>query len=293
MKPVISIIIPTFNRCRILHRTLDSVFTQSFTGWECIIVDDGSTDNTKDLALDYCSRDSRFKYLVNTHKKGAQGARNTGLFASESEWILFFDSDNIMHRDCLETLVGAIRPDISVCKCFSLVVDTDTGLCIDRQNWIADNDIQKALFDGKTYVDFNQEIIRRSKLLEIGGLDENCPALQEFDTNIRLSRICSYHTVQEYLVDYCTGGSDTISSNIRKQVKGKLYNLIKYRKEWLEDKRNADRAIYELHDKLRRSDSVLFRIACYFRLFWHFPAMIPYYFRKIVIRIFESISCLK
>jgi len=283
----ISIIIPTYNRSEILPQTLDSVLSQTYNNWKCLVIDDHSTDNTKRIIQDYCDKDNRIRYLLNNRKKGAQGARNTGLYESDSEWIFFFDSDNIMHPDLLETLLAETNTGIDVCKCFSNVIDTCTGKCISQQNWIANGDISRDLFDGRTYVDFNQEIIRRSKLLEIGGLDEDCPSLQEFDTNIRLSRICYYHTVEKALVDYCIGGNDTISANYRKQVKGKFYNLSKFKKDWLVNKHNADRSIYELYDKLKKVNSCSFRIGYAIRTILTFYEMIPFYARKIL----KKIAC--
>lgn len=286
----VSIIIPTFNRGAVIPLTLDSIYSQSYQDWECLIVDDMSTDNTKHVVQDYCSKDNRFKYLVNTHKKGAQGARNTGLYASNAEWVFFFDSDNMMHSNLLETLISEVRPDIDVCKCFSNVIDTTTKQRVYKQEWVATGNIQKELFNGKTYVDFNQQIIRRSKMIEIGGLDEDCPSLQEFDTNIRLSRICTYHTVQKALVDYCIGGYDTISANYSKQVRGKFYNLSKFKKEWLENKNNADRFIYELFDKLKHIDSLSFRIKYFIKVFCRVPEMIPFYCAKKTNKFFRHIQ---
>lgn len=63
IKGLISIIIPTFNRAHIILKTLDSISTQTYLNWECIIVDDGSTDNTEEVLLSYCSNDSRFKFF--------------------------------------------------------------------------------------------------------------------------------------------------------------------------------------------------------------------------------------
>ncbi len=273
----VSIIIPAYNRGAFLSRTLDSVMSQTFSDWSCIIVDDHSTDNSKEIILEYCKKDSRFHYMLNSRKKGAQGARNTGLFASNAEWAFFFDSDNVMHPGLLETLLSEAG-DSQVCKCFSNIVDARSGSILGLQDWIAEGDISNALFNGNTYVDYNQEIIRRECLLEIGGLDEDCPSLQEFDTNIRLSKVAGYHTVKVPLVDYYVGGNDTISSNYEKQVKGKLYNLGKFKKQWLADKQNAARFIYETYEKLKKVESKRFKYAL--KLVFTVPEMIPFYVRK-------------
>lgn len=278
MVPKITIIIPTYNRAGIISRALDSLLEQTFMDWECLVVDDHSTDNTKDVIQGYSNNDPRIIYLVNSRKKGAQGARNTGLYKSESEWVMFLDSDNALYPECLQILLKEAKSD--VIKCFSHIVDTNTGNTIDIEKGEAEGNIHKALFDGSIYIDFNHEIIRRGKMLEIGGLDEACTALQEFDTNIRLSKISNYHTVDRALIFYYQGGKDTISFNCKKQILGKYHILTKYKTEWLSDKRNADRMIFELIQKLKDVDSFPFKMHFALKIAFRFPEMLPYYLVK-------------
>lgn len=228
----ISIIIPTYNRESIVTKTLDSIKAQSYKEWECIIVDDHSTDNTREVVGMYVKQDPRFKYLVNERKKGAQGARNTGLYHTSAEWVFFFDSDNQLQPDCLNELVSCIKADVDVVQCFSRVLDVDTGEVVKYFKWSNYGNIEKNLFTGEAYVDFNHAIIRRSKVIEIGGLDEDCPCMQEWDTHLRLSKTARYSTVEKVLVDYYVGAKDAISTDNKKAVKGRLYNLEKFGDEW-------------------------------------------------------------
>ena len=232
-----SIVIPTYNRAAIISRTLDSVLAQTYQDWECLIVDDFSTDNTRKLIEKYEQKDNRFHYVLNERKKGAQGARNTGIYHATSEWIVFFDSDDIMHNDLLDTMVNAIMTDdikSDVYTCFSNVINRDSGEIVGKFEWICDRNIQEQLLTGKTYVDFNGAIIKRSRLMEIGGLDEDCPSMQEWETHIRLSKIATYTTVPKILVDYYVGGADTISADKKRETKGYLYLLEKHQQEWME-----------------------------------------------------------
>ena len=190
----ISIIIPTFNRANVIPRTLDSILSQTHIDWDCIVVDDSSTDNTVEVISEYAQKDKRISYLTNSRKKGAQGARNTGLYSTSSDWVFFFDSDNILHSKCLERLVSRIIDGIDVVQCFSQLVDVNTGATGKKFSWINHGCIHDAILCGETYVDFNHAIIRREKLLQIGGLDEDCPCMQEWDTHIRLSTIARYET---------------------------------------------------------------------------------------------------
>jgi len=105
-EPLVSIIIPTFNRAHLIGETLDSVLAQTYTNWECIVVDDFSTDTTSAKILEYQKTDSRFCYVPNGRVKGGQGARNTGLEKSKGEWLIFLDSDDLLDRHCLEKRIS-------------------------------------------------------------------------------------------------------------------------------------------------------------------------------------------
>jgi len=256
---MISIIIPTYNRATIIPNTLDSIISQDYKDWECIIVDDFSTDNTEDIIKQYTAKDNRFHYLKNKRKKGAQGARNTGLYHSKSEWVIFFDSDNQMHPDFLQKLIAEIEDDIDVIQCFSNVVDSDSKKIKSTFSWRSHGNIHNKLFNHQTYVDFNQAIIRKSKLLEIGGLDEDCPSMQEWDTHIRLSRIARYTTIEEPLLDYFVGGKDSISTDTKREVNGRLFILRKYIDEWHKYGIGYKHFVKQIETCIARSNDIQFK----------------------------------
>ncbi len=119
--PLVSILIPTYNRAHLLGETLDSVLAQTYTHWECIVVDDGSTDDTALVVSSYLARDSRFFYYQRpeTFKPGGNGARNFGFQLSKGAYIHWFDSDDLMAPQKLElTLNGLLlfSADVFVCK---------------------------------------------------------------------------------------------------------------------------------------------------------------------------------
>ena len=228
----ISIIIPSYNRASILSKTLESIISQTSTEWECIIVDDHSTDNTKEVANLFVSKYTQVSYFLNERKKGAQGSRNTGLYHAKYDWVVFFDSDNTMHSDFVETMLQYLNESTDVVACYSDIVNVETGNTGRIMNPRCRGNIHDALFTGASYVDFNQAVIRKSKVLDIGGLDEDCPSMQEWDTHIRLSRIAKYSMIEKSLVDYYQGGTDAISSNKKREVIGRLYILRKHNKEW-------------------------------------------------------------
>ncbi|WP_166435216.1 glycosyltransferase family 2 protein [Christiangramia sabulilitoris] len=110
MDRLVSIIIPTFNRAHLIDKTLDSIIAQSYRRWECIVVDDTSTDHTIDVLKKY-KDERRIKYLLRPLNllKGANSCRNFGFKKSKGDYIIWFDSDDLMtpdHIECkLKTLI--------------------------------------------------------------------------------------------------------------------------------------------------------------------------------------------
>lgn len=229
----VSIIIPTYNRAELIKDTLRSIEVQTYTNWECIVVDDGSTDNTEEVINEFIARDSRFRFLINNRKKGAQGARNTGILNASGELTSFFDSDDYMYPSFLQKMTDQIfKKEVDVVTCFSNLLDVVTNEVIGQFRFINDGNIHDGLYNNRCYVDSNAAMIKTSKLFEIGLLDENSPALQEWDTHLRLSKICQYFTIKEVLVHYYKGGSDTISGNKVKAISGFTYILNKHSEYW-------------------------------------------------------------
>lgn len=231
--PKISIVIPTYNREKVIARTLDCIIAQTFKDWECFVVDDFSSDNTRELVDSYVKKDDRFLYMLNERKKGAQGARNTGLYHSRADWVWFMDSDDIVYNNFLEKLYGAINEKIDVVTCYTNVIDNVSKQIKATRKWECVGNIHEDLLAWKCYVFFQTSIVRKSRLFEIGGLDENCPSHQEYDTHIMLSKTAYYITLPEVLFEYYVGGNDNISIDYGRSVEGRIYLLRKHKKEWL------------------------------------------------------------
>ena len=111
---LISIVVPIYNVENYLRQCLDSISEQTYKNFECILVNDGSTDSSQQIAEEYLV-DSRFK-LINQSNKGLSGARNTGIshIREESTFISFVDSDDYIYPDFLETLIEHIEDDVDI-----------------------------------------------------------------------------------------------------------------------------------------------------------------------------------
>ena len=233
MKSKIAIIIPAYNREKVIARTLDSVLAQKFEDWECFIVDDHSTDSTWSVLEEYASKYPKIHILKNERAKGACGARNTGIYKSESELIQFFDSDDEMYPDLLLDLYNQLSEDVDVVTCWTNVVDVNSKEILKTFENITEGNIHGQLMTEKTYVDTNCALIRRTVVESIGGWSENCPSYQEWDFHLRLSKVARYKTHRRHLINYNVGGTDTISKSLPKYVAGRLYILNKYKSEFV------------------------------------------------------------
>lgn len=101
--PKISIIVPVFKVEKYIHRCLDSIINQTFSDWECILIDDGSPDNSGKICDEYAEKDTRFR-VIHQENQGVSAARNAGLDAAKGEWIGFVDSDDWIASEYVEVL---------------------------------------------------------------------------------------------------------------------------------------------------------------------------------------------
>jgi glycosyltransferase involved in cell wall biosynthesis len=107
-KPLITIILTTFNRAHLIGETLDSIIAQTYANWECIIIDDNSIDNTKEVVQNYLNQEKRFTFFVKGDKysNGLSASRNMGMdLIMYTDLIQFFDDDDIMHPQKFEIQV--------------------------------------------------------------------------------------------------------------------------------------------------------------------------------------------
>lgn len=112
--PVVSIIVASYNLGEYLGETLRSVQDQTFREWECLIVDNGSTDNSLQVLADYCSADPRFVPVVIKENIGVAAARNRGIELAKGQYLLFLDADDLIMPEYLALAVSALDEDPSL-----------------------------------------------------------------------------------------------------------------------------------------------------------------------------------
>lgn len=145
-KNLVSIIIPTFNRADLLVETLDSIIEQTYKNWECIIVDDGSSQDTLSIIKKFTDSDERFRFFNRPDHlpKSGNSCRNYGLKMSEGEFVNFFDSDDIMLPDFLSSRMEKFDHALLQISIASYIV-TDEKLNFKTQsNFVIKNNLLKS-----------------------------------------------------------------------------------------------------------------------------------------------------
>ncbi|SFJ09293.1 glycosyltransferase family 2 protein [Olleya namhaensis] len=128
MKPTVTIIMATYNRAQYIVESIKSIQAQTFKNWECLIIDDGGTDNTAEVLGPILIEDNRFSYLKRTdnYTKGLPGSRNYGLDIAKGDYIIFFDDDDIAHPQNLELCVSEFKTkNIDFCRYIRAVFTGD------------------------------------------------------------------------------------------------------------------------------------------------------------------------
>ncbi|MBO4654863.1 MAG: glycosyltransferase family 2 protein [Bacteroidales bacterium] len=196
--PAISIIVPVYKVEQYLRRCLDSIQNQTFTDWECILIDDGSPDNSGSICDEYAQKDKRFR-VIHQENKGVSAARNAGLNVARGEWISFVDSDDYLYPDALKDLFGAIQPEC-------LVV-----------SGIQFSDGQKKQTYTSHTADVNEYVSKLFQDSDLGYLGYLFPKLYDAsiikEKNIRFDEAISYNEDRLFVLQYVLNCKNVIFSN--------------------------------------------------------------------------------
>lgn len=248
-KPLVSIIIPSFNRGNLIAQTLDSIVKQSYTNWECIIVDDHSNDNTLEVAKEYCDSDKRFQLFSrpSSMPKGANACRNFGFEKSIGEYINWFDSDDIMLENKLHLQVEELfNSNSNMVVCQTLVFENSIENILGLRN---ENIYSTDFFNDFITNDIKwltqAPMIKRKFILDNNlKFDESIHQSQERDFFVRvLSKIDDFLVIEKPLVLF-RKHENSISH-------APEYSSVKLRSNFLVNKRIFDDYNSELTKKSR------------------------------------------
>jgi glycosyltransferase involved in cell wall biosynthesis len=217
--PSVSVIIPAFNRERVIGKAIQSALAQTFQDFEIIVVDDGSRDETTKKAMTLACSEPRLRIFRSETNQGAQAARNVGARAARGKWLSFLDSDHEWLPRSLEVrlrLAAVENVEVVHSDCYIL-----------RRN------MPKELFNvpalrGAVYSEllgrpgpmFQAMLMSANSFRQIGGLDETIVAYQEWDTAIRLGKSFRFGYVNAPTFIFNRQGPDMISKDERRAAQG-------------------------------------------------------------------------
>ncbi|MDJ0875222.1 MAG: glycosyltransferase, partial [Desulfobacterales bacterium] len=190
-------IIPTYNRGWILEEAVDSVLAQTYTDFELIVVDDGSTDDTRALLQPFGQRIA----YVHQDNQGVSAARNTGLRLARGELIALLDSDDLWKPAKLARQVAFFhaQPEAQICQTEEVWIRR--GRRVNPKNrhrkasgWIFEPSLALCL------VSPSAVMLRRGLMDAMGGFDVSLPACEDYDLWLRISLRCPIHLIEDALV---------------------------------------------------------------------------------------------
>lgn len=229
---MVSVIVPAYNQEKFLAYALQSVSAQTCPEWECLIINDGSTDGTSAVAKDFVIRDARFR-LINQENAGLAGARNSGLAAATGDYVVFLDSDDALLPEMLAELTMWLdaRPGVPGVVCSCRLIDTLGNAFESRQKvaarsrWSA---VLWSLFMECPVPVFSLANLfspvcgcwRRDVFDEVGCFDRTATGLEDYDMWLRiLLARGAWGRVEAELTEYrCSPGS--MSRNIELMSNG-------------------------------------------------------------------------
>lgn len=225
-KPLVSVIIPTYNRAHLLKRAIDSALAQTYENLEVLVIDDASSDETEYVVGSY--RDPRVRYFRHCTNRGGSAARNTGLQLARGHFVAFLDSDDEWMPEKVERHLEVFRKHPEYDVVYSAVRDVyPDGSFRIRHHDGPEGQIYDLLLVRNVVGPTSAFVVRRECFEKVGGFDESLRSAQDYDMWLRLARHFKFKCIREPLVNYYWHG-DQITSNVEAKKQGMLAILKKY-----------------------------------------------------------------
>ncbi len=204
--PTVDIIVPAYNAAAFLPAALDSVIAQTFPDWRIILVDDGSQDNTPEIAGAYSSRLGEKLLYIRQSNAGLPAARNTAIRSASAELMALLDADDVWLPRRLELSVAAFsgRPQVGLSYGFNARIDPD-GQVIDtftRPNAHAEGSVARYIYMRELDLPCPTVTFRRKAALEVGLFDETLRASEDRDMWVRIAQRYQAALIPEVIAHY-------------------------------------------------------------------------------------------
>jgi len=219
-KPLVSIIMLTYNRAEYIALAIDSALVQTYQNWELIIIDDGSTDNTEEIVAPYLG-DARFRYIKDSTNKGLYARRHESLSYPTGTYIAILDSDDIWsdsHK--LEKQVAFMEqhPNCAVVGTFITLID-NAGKEFGRTTYhTTDTDIRRSILTRNQFAN-SSVLMRASAVTKTAGYRDFAPC-EDLELFLQLGQCGTFANLPEYMLAYRVhpGGESSRKVNVAKRV---------------------------------------------------------------------------
>jgi glycosyltransferase involved in cell wall biosynthesis len=212
--PLVTVIIPTYNRASLLGRAANSVLAQTYNDYECIVVDDASSDGTDQLDI-FKAPAPGIRYMKLPARGGVSKARNAGVAEASGRWIAFLDSDDEWHPRKLEKQIQwhCDNPGFAVSQTKEFWVRRGTRVNPPKthekkEGYIFEQSLKRCM------VTPSSVMLERTLFLDTGGFDESLPACEDFDLWLRITCRLPVGLVNEYLLTRYGGHADQLSATV-------------------------------------------------------------------------------
>ncbi|HSC21064.1 MAG TPA: glycosyltransferase [Solirubrobacterales bacterium] len=204
--PAVAVVIPCFNQAHYLAEAIESVLSQTLSPAEVVVVDDGSEDNSHEVAGRY-EKVTRMRQ----RNRGVAAARNAGMQATSSEYLVFLDADDRLLPEAIEMGAGALarRPNIAFVSGFSRDIGDDGRVLPGERQPLVTQDHYLRLLEDCFIWSGSSIVYRRSALEAVGGFDESLGAGDDYDLYLRLARRFPIFCHETVVTEYRRHGTNT------------------------------------------------------------------------------------
>ncbi|MCS4097998.1 glycosyltransferase family 2 protein [Salinibacter ruber] len=228
--PLVSIIIPTYNRADVIGRAIHSAVNQSYSRVEVIVVDDASHDNTSEVVKTFA--DDKIRYKKHQTNKGGAEARNTGIELANGKYISFLDSDDKWRTEKIQCQVRRFKEsDSRAGLIYTGIIYQESGFR--KGNNYSSDEIKRKLRVGNPIGGCSSVMIKKEVVQSIGCFDRALPASQDREYWYRISKHYDiYYDHKFNVIKYSDSGKKQISSQPEKVCLGKLSFLKRHKNDF-------------------------------------------------------------
>ena len=230
-RPTVSVVIPAYNRAHIVGRAVRSVLNQTYQGFELIVVDDGSADDTGGAVKAF--KDGRLRYLRHEKNRGAAAARNRGIGAARGRYVAFLDSDDEWLPEKLAKEVAVFQasgPAVGLVYCGKALLNEESDRILKVRMPTSQGDVYEKLLAWDFIGSSSRVTVRKETLDAVGGFDEQFKTCHDWELWLRVARVSRVAFVPEVLVKrYLHSGQ--LSGSLNGIWRGRAMIVEKYRDE--------------------------------------------------------------